>query len=286
MNSRIIFFFTLIVGLFSCEDDHKVVDPIYEFVSFKGENSINLNENANSLKAYPLVVQLHAFEPYKEDIELSLEIAGNNTAEDIDFTVFPADVLKIPAGKLVSDTLYIKTIDNENGTTDARSFEIRIKSINKENINIGLGLAEPKNAGITINILDDECSEPISIFNSTALSNTLDWGGGDVIKQATGTVVDNTVKVTGDLIDYSAFSSAAVTITLTPEMEGSTKGSAIFGEQAAGTDNDGYEYKFIQVGEGSYDTCSGTIQVEYDIYYAEGAGWTYWYSVSNVFSVQ
>ena len=227
MNSRIIFFFTLIVGLFSCEDDHKVVDPIYEFVSFKGENSINLNENANSLKAYPLVVQLYAFEPYKEDIDLTLEITGNNTAEGVDFTVFPDNVLKIQAGKLVSDTLYIKTIDNENGTTDARSFDIRIKSINKENINIGLGLAAPKNAGITINILDDECSKPISIFNSTALSNTLDWGGGDVIKPATGIVVDNTVKVTGDLIDYSAFSSAAVTITLTPEMEGSTKGSEI-----------------------------------------------------------
>ena len=80
------------------------------------------------------------------------------------------------------------------------------------------------------------------------------------------------------------FSNASLSVTLIPDGTGSTKGKATFGEQETGTDADGYEYKFVEVGEGSYDVCSGTINVEYEVYYMDG-GWTYWISGTNSFSV-
>ena len=274
----------LAFGIVSCEEETKPVDPIHEFIAFKGPASINVNELNNSETAVPVVVEIKAFAPYHEDINVSFEITGNNAVENTDFTVSPSGSVKIPAGSFVSEPILIKTIDNDAGTSLPRSFDMQITSVAKENVKIGLGITEPKNALITVNILDDECSETISIFNSSSLVNTLDWGGGPTDKPANGVVTGNDVKVTGDLIDYGAFANASVTITLTPEIEGATKGTATFGEQPAGTDSDGYEYKFIQTGEGTYDVCSGVINVEYDIYYMDG-DWVYWYSVSNAISV-
>jgi hypothetical protein len=282
------FYIKLFVLLFlvatACDDDEtKVNDPIHEFVAFKGTPSVAVNEKSNSEEAFPLVIELRAFKPYPEDIEVTLDITGTNAEEGVDFTVTPGQSVIIPAGSFVSEPILIHTIDNESGTTLARSFTIAINSLSKD-INIGLGLTEARNSSITVNILDDECSESISIYNSDQLVNTLDWGGGPVIKPVKGSVDNNTVEVTGDLIDYGPFSNAAITITLTPEIEGGTKGTATFGEQVAGTDDDGYEYKFIQVGDGTFDVCSGTISVEYDIYYMDG-DWVYWYSVENVIAV-
>jgi hypothetical protein len=285
MKTKIYLITALVLLIVACEDDTKPVDPIYEFVAFKGSPSINLNELDNSETAHPLVLELKAFSPYSEDIDVTYEIVGNNAEQNTDFAVSPQGSVKIRAGKLVSDTIYLNTIDNDAGAAEARGFDVRITSVSKPDIKIGLGLTEPKNAAVTVNILDDECSETIAIFNSGTLVNTLDWGGGDIEKPASGVVTGNTVKVTGDLIDYGAFPNASIAITLTPQSEGSTKGAATFGEQVAGTDNDGYEYKFTQTGEGSYDVCSGVINVAYDIYYLDGGSWVYWYSVTNAISV-
>jgi hypothetical protein len=283
-NIKHIFIMIFAATVLACSDDEKVKDPVYEFVSFKGSETFNLNEKINSEQSYPVVAQLLAFKPYKEDIELMLEISGENAAENTDFVVTPGTTLRIPAGSLVSDTLFIKTIDNEAGTDLERKIHIAIKSVSEEKIRIGVGITEPKNASITVKILDDECSKAMDIFNAS-LGNTIDWGGGGTTTSVTGVLSSSTVKVTGDLIGYSAFSSASIDITLTPVVAGAMKGSATFGEQEAGADSDGYEYKFVQVGEGSYDLCSGTITVEYDIYWLDGASWEYWYSVTNTYSV-
>ena len=269
--------------MLSCDEESKPVDPIYEFIAFKGASTVNVNEFAHSEEAFPLVVELKAFKPYPDDIEVTMEVIGNNAEPNVDFTIAPGQSVTIPAGSLVSDTIYIKTIDNSAGSPSARSFDLRIKSISKSDINIGLGLTQPRNAVVTVNILDDECSETTAVFNGS-LINTLDWGGGDVVKPAAGVLTANTIKVTGDLIDYGAFPNASITITLTPQSDGATKGTATFGEQVAGTDNDGWEYKFIQTGAGAYDVCNGTIVIEYDIFYMDGGSWVYWYSVRNVFS--
>ena len=278
-----IYFFLLAAFIFSCDEETKPVDPIYEFIAFKGPSVVNLNELVNSAHPVPLVLELKAFHPYTDDIDIAFEITPTNAEQNTDFVV-SAESVKLRAGKLVSDTVFVSSIDNDRGSALERSFQISIKSVSKENIKIGLGITEPKNAAITVRILDDECANTIAVFNSADLVNTLDWGGGDVAKPASGVVTADKVKITGDLIDYGAFSNASLTITLAPESEGSTKGSATFGEQETGTDSDGYDYKFVQTGDGTFDVCSGTISVAYDIYYMDG-DWIYWYSVTNVFSV-
>ncbi|MBI1770215.1 MAG: hypothetical protein HYR67_17745 [Bacteroidetes bacterium] len=286
MKTKAILLITsLIAGAFSCKDESAVVDPVYEFVSFKGSESVNLSEYQNSSNAYPLVAQLLAFEPHTQDIDLTLEVTTVNAQENVDFIFTPHDALKIHAGKLISDTLWIKTIDNSVSNGERR-FDIRIKAVNKAEIKIGLGITEPKNGSITFKILDDECSKTISIFNTPGLINDIDWDGDDKTdakKTVAGVVSGNQIKVTGNLIDYAPFSGASLTLTLTPSSPGAPKGAATFGDQETGTDNDGYAYKFIEVGKGSYDVCSGTIRTTYDIYYQDG-GWVYWYTVTNVFA--
>lgn len=273
----------LAAGIFACSDDPKVADPIYEFVSFVGAPSVNLNELDNSTEGVPVVAQLWAFKPYSEDIKLTLEVTGTNAEDGVDFTITPNNTITIPKGRLTSDTIWVKTIDNTSGSAVERSFELKIKSVSKNDIRIGLGIAAPENDKITFRILDNECSNTTEVFNTT-LTNTIDWGGGDILMPATASLDGNQITVTGNLIDYGGFPGAALTITLTPDAPGSTKGTATFGEQYMGIADDGYEYNFIEVGTGSYDTCSGTISVEYDIYYMDG-GWVYWYTVSNVYSV-
>jgi hypothetical protein len=268
-------------GIVSCDDDETpIMDPIYEFIAFDGATSVNLSEFENSEEAFPLTLELLAFKPYAQDIDVTLEISSLNVQENTDFTVTPRDVVKIRAGKLVSDTIWISTIDNTAGTDLERSFQVKIKSVSQPDIKIGLGLKEPKNASVNFTILDDECSLTTDIYNTT-LSNSIN---GTDTKPAEGVLNGNTLKLTGDLINYGPFSNAALSVTLTPVAAGATKGNATFGEQETGTDSDGYDYKFVEVGEGSYDVCSGTISLEYDIYYRDG-GWVYWYSVTNIFSV-
>lgn len=285
MRTKIIFLLiVLCTGTFSCDDDdNAIVDPIYEFVAFQGESSVNLNEFDNSEEPFGLVAKLLAFQPYAQDVDLALEITGSNVQENTDFVVTPHDVVKIRAGKLVSDTIWVKTVDNATGTDIARSFQVKIKSVSQPDVKIGLGLADPENATITFNILDDECSLTTDIYNAT-LSNSIGGLNGDGTQPAEGVLTGNTIKLTGDLINYGPFSNASLSVTLTPDGTGSTKGKATFGEQETGTDADGYEYKFVEIGEGSYDVCSGTINVEYEVYYMDG-GWTYWLSGTNSFSV-
>src|SRR6185436_15725483 len=131
MRTKIIFLsFVLCAGIFSCDDDENTpVDPIYEFVAFAGESSVNLNELDNSEEPFPLVAKLLAFDPYSQDVDLALEITGSNAQENTDFVVTPHDVVKIRAGKLVSDTIWVKTVDNTAGTDVERSFQIKIKSV-------------------------------------------------------------------------------------------------------------------------------------------------------------
>jgi hypothetical protein len=278
MKTKILSILLFAAVIISCDDENSVTDPIYEFVAFGGNSSVNLNEFQNSEEAYPLVAKLLAFDPHNEDIDLAIEISGTNATDNIDFTVTPHDVLKIRAGKLFSDTLWIKTVDNNVASSGVeRSFQIKIKSASNSDIKIGIGIAEPENAAITFKILDDECSLTTAIFNSNNLTNTID---DDNTKTVKGVVTGNTVKLTGDLINYSPFPAATLTVTL--NSTSATRGKVTFAEQQAGTDNDGYIYKFVQDGEGSYDVCSGTISIRYKIYYEDGGDWKYWYSVDNV----
>jgi hypothetical protein len=278
----------LAAGIFSCDDDETIQDPIYEFISFGGDAEVNLGEATNNDAGYPLVVQLWAFEPYTQDITVNLGIGAINAKKDEDFTVTPSDVVKIPAGRLTSDTIWVKTINNDDANELERTFDISIHSTSLPDANIGLGITEPKKGLIKFKIQDDECSgNPICTFNQE-LANVVSAPDDSWSEDHTAvSVVDknnSTVTVTGNLIAYGTFPAATLTLTMTPTSDGSSVGTATFGEQETGEDNDGYAYKFIEVGTGSYDASAGTIKVEYDIYYWDG-DWYYWYSVVNNFSL-
>jgi hypothetical protein len=284
MKTKIIFLSILLcAAVISCEEEKAVSDTVYEFVSFRAE-TVSVDEFDNSTESYPVIVQLWASKPYSEDIDVTLEITGHNAVKDVDFTVTPDQSVKIRAGSLVSDTLFIRTIDNASGVDDERSFDIKIGAVSKSDIKIGLGIAAPKKSILKVVIIEDDCNgSPLCAYN-TGLNNTINGSKVNPVE----VVLDKgsgKLSVTGDLIDYDVFPAATLTLTLTPESEGAAIGTATFGEQVAGTDDEGYEYKFVEVGEGSYDATAGTISIEYDIYYMDGGDWIYWYSVTNVFSV-
>jgi hypothetical protein len=294
MKTKIIFFTALLgATVISCEKEKVVSDPVYEFVSFKGEETVSLNEFDNSIEGYPVVVQLWAFKPYNEDINVTLEITGNNTAKDVDFTVTPDQEVTIPAGSLTSDTLWIKTINNEAGASEPKTFDVKIKSISKSDVKIGLGIAAPKNDAVTFNILDDECSATIDIYDAD-LKNSLDWGYAegtwdqeDLALTATGSLSGDVITIHGDLIYYDGYipGNISLPLLLTPESPGAVKGKATFGELDLGNATDGYHYRLLEIGEGSYNVCSGTIETTFDLQYEDGADWVNYYYVRSVYSI-
>jgi hypothetical protein len=288
MKTKIIaLFFLLVIGMLSCEDDgDEVQDAVYEFISFAGDETVDIGEASSSEQGYPLVVQLWAFDPYPTDINVSYEISPTNAENNVDFSVTPANSITVKSGSLVSDTIWIKGINNDVANELERSFKVAITSVSQPDVKIGLGVTEPKNKEITFNIIDDECSgDPRCVFNAPLNNHKshLDGTGG-ADHPVTGVVnkSNNTITVTGNLIDYGPFTDAKLEITLTPDSEGSSTGTASFGEQETGSDSDGYAYKFIEVGTGMYN--ADKIKVTYDIYYEDG-GWVYWYTVINEYTV-
>jgi hypothetical protein len=274
-------------GIFSCDDDETVEDPVYEFVSFSGDELVDLGEAAYSEQGYPLVIQLWAFDPSTTDVSVSFDVTPTNAVRDVDFTLTPADNVTIQAGSLTSDTIWIKSINNEVPNDQERTFDVTISSVSDPDLKIGLGITEPKKGKVTFKIVDDECSgDPRCVFNAALTNNVT---ASDIAENgpqpATGVVdkLNNTITLTGDLIAYDPFSAATLNVTLTPDSEGSPTGTATFGEQETGADSDGYEYKFIEIGTGSYNADLGIIKIEYDIYYMDG-DWIYWYSVKNEFT--
>jgi hypothetical protein len=293
MKTRTILFTALLCAAVSCEKEKVITDPVYEFVSFKGDETVSLNEFDNSIEGYPVVIQLWAFKPYSEDIDVTLEVTGSNTEEDVDFTVTPDQMVTIPAGSLTSDTLWIKTINNEAGGDVARTFDVKIKSTSKSDLKIGLGISAPKNDDVAFNILDDECSGTPDIYNAD-LKNILAWGYGEgtwdeenVNLTATGSLSGDVVTVHGDLIYYDGYipGNISLPILLTPQSAGAVKGKATFGELDLGNATDGYHYRLLEIGEGSYDICSGKIDITFDLQYEDGADWVNYYYVHSVYSI-
>jgi len=292
MKTKLITAIMILAGvIFSCDDESTVQDPIYEFISFGGDEQVNLGEATNTNDGYPLIVQLWAFDPYQQDVTVTLGVTATNAQSGVDFSITPSDQVKIKAGKLTSDTIWVKTINNDDANELERTIEVKIISVSQPDVKIGLGIKEPTKQSVTFKIQDDECSgDPVCVFNQ-ALTNIIDNTDGSWVdeERPVAAVVDKnngTITLTGDLIAYGTFPDATLTLTLTPSTGGATTGSASFGEQETGTDGDGYTYKFTEVGTGSYDGAAGTISIEYDIYYGDGGGgWIYWYSVTNDFSV-
>lgn len=268
----------------SCNEEVELYDfEKYKYVSFVDEE-ITVSENYGTkqveegkMEEIPIYLQYDG-STLEEDFSVELGVIEENVTEGEDYNLSTKTVT-VKAGSLLSEPSYLTLIDDLVSTEDDRKLIITIESVSNPNIDIGVGIVNQSNKEIVINILDDECSETIDIFDSPDLVNSTEWGDYNV----TGLVSGNEFTVKGNLIAYGPFENAELKITLTPIVEGATSGKATFDQQVTGTDNDGYQYAFKQIGEGSYDVCTGTIDVEYEVYYESGGAWVYWYSLTNTF---
>lgn len=263
-----------------CEEEVAHYDfERYKFVSFiASETTIpETYSTDNEGEKYPVYLRYDG-SVLQEDFSVTVKITENHAQKGIDYNVEETTVT-FKAGEIKSEPLFIDIVDNLVNSPEKRSLTFDIESVSNDKINIGVGVVNQTNKSFTLIITDDECSETISIFNSQNLVASI---GNHTIS---GSVMDNTVKITGNLIDYGTFPNANLEITLTPAVEGATKGAATFDAYPAGTDNDGYVYEFRQNGAGTYDLCAGKIVVGIDVYYQSGESWIFWYTSNNTFSV-
>jgi len=278
-TNKLLIILIILITFVSCDNDDNIVDPVFEFIAFQ-KKSVGVNEAEASITPFPIVIDLLGYEP-TQDITINLTVTENNAVDGVDYTL-STKTLVVKKGTYTSDTLYISTIDNLIGSLEERSIDISIASTSNSELNIGLGLDNPTNGVIRAVIIDDECSDTTDVFNSENISNETPWGTFPV----TGNLNGNVLTLQGDLIAYGPFPNAKLEVTLNPISNGATKGSVTFEQQVAGTDNDGYVYAFKQVGEGTFDVCSGVVEVEYEVYYESGGSWAYWYTITNTFYIE
>lgn len=278
---KYIYLIAFILTFSGCEKKAELYDfERYKFVSFvEQEITVGENYSAESESAYPIYLRYDG-STLDEEFTVELKVTGNNIQEGQDYSVETTTVV-FKAGEVKSEPFFLNIIDNLIDNELDGELTIEIVSVSNPNIDIGVGIVNQSNKSLSVTILDNECSEDIDIFNAT-LSNQTPWDTHTI----TGTLDGSVVTLVGDLISYSAFSNATLAVTLTPLAEGAKIGTATFEDYNAGADSDGYEYQFRQVGEGTYDVCAGEIKIEFEVYWLNGSSWSYWYTTSNIITIQ
>lgn len=256
---------------FGCEEEPVLYDfEKYKFVSFIDEKGEVLENGAS----YTVSLRYDG-SVLNEDFTVNLKIAGS-AKEGVDYNVESKTVL-FKAGEIKSEPYIIEVIDNLLDGAEDLTLELIIESVSNPNIDIGVGILNQSNKSIMITILDNECPEGIDKFATELVSES--------DNAINATINGDVLSLTGNIINYGAFPNANLEITLTPAVAGAKVGSVTFPDFDAGTDNDGYVYQFRQVGEGTYDVCSGVIKVNIGVYYESGGSWVYWYTSNNVIKV-
>lgn len=251
----------------------------YKFVSFIDTGAtVPETYSSDSGNAYPIYLRYDG-SVLEEDFTVNVKITAVNSQEDIDYNVESTAVV-FKAGEIRSEPLLVTIVDNLLNAAEDRSLLIEIESASNPAINIGVGIVNQANKSFVLSLIDDECSETISIYNSATINSS---AGNQTI---VGSVLDDIVTLKGNLIDYGAFPNATLGIKLTPSIAGGTSGVATFDDYPAGTDNDGYVYEFRQNGTGVFNICSGEITVAIDVYYESGGSWVFWYTSNNIFSLE
>lgn len=276
-----IVFLAVILFSFGCEEEVVHYDfEKYKFVSFvDSEDSVGETYTVENESDYPVYLRYDG-SVLEEGFTVGLTITAINAQEGTDYSI-SGNTVTFKAGEIKSEPFYITLIDNLLSSTEELSLEINIESVSNPAINIGVGIVNQSNTMFVLNILDNECSETIDIFENGALTNTTAYG----VHTITGSIDGNTATLIGDLISYGPFPNATLEVLLTPVQEGATIGTATFDDFVGGTDNDGWLYQFRQIGEGTYDVCSGQIVVDFDVYYESGGAWAYWYTSNNVITL-
>lgn len=286
---KILICFVLAAVFMGCEQDIDTYDfTRYKFVSFV-DQEVALAEtySADALEAgdedgYAIYLQYDG-STLDEDFTVNLKITETVAKADVDYSIESATVL-FKVGSLLSEPFYLKTIDNLITNEEERSLQIDIESVSNPNISIGVGLKNQSNKSFAVSILDNECSDELDIFNSSALAWASNQGSATV--SGTFDASASTLKFEGDLVAYGPLANTSLVIDLTPVEAGAKIGTVSFDDYYAGKDTDGWEYTYIMESEGEYDICAGTISgVAFGVYYLSGGSWVYWYSVDADVSI-
>jgi hypothetical protein len=125
------------------------------------------------------------------------------------------------------------------------------------------------------------CTEDYTIFgdkNLTANISFTETDGSfapyDYTSSVTTSINGDMITISGNIID---FFDAQLTITMDPDINDATIGVITFTEENLGIHTDGYTYRLVQVQEGSYDACAGTMNIFYDLEYEDAGSWVFFY---------
>jgi hypothetical protein len=125
------------------------------------------------------------------------------------------------------------------------------------------------------------CNEDYTLFgdeNLTANISFTQTDGSfepyDYTNSVTTSINGDMITISGDIID---FFEIQLTVTMMPDINDVTIGAITFTEEDLGTYTDGYNYRLIQVQEGSYDTCAGIMNLFYDLEYEDAGSWVFFY---------
>lgn len=259
------------MSFLGCENDPELYDfERYKFVSFINNQEAIIETAGN----YEIFLRYDG-STLDEDFMVDLVLTGT-AQEGVDYNTSAKTVL-FKAGEIKSEPFAIEIIDNLLDGAEDLIIEIAIESVSNPNIDIGVGIVNQSNKSMVVSIIDNECSEDIDIFDTTLINDS-----GNTL---TGTLNGNVLSLNGNIANYGAFPNANLDIALTPVSSGAKIGSVTFDDFDAGTDNDGWAYQFRQAGEGAYDICTGTIHVNFDVYYKSGGSWIYWYTSHNIITI-
>jgi hypothetical protein len=272
--------------LSSCGDDDTLPeDNIIEVVYLSGENYLLAEaDNSTDEAALEIHARVLTFEAPTTDIIVSVSVTGDNVVAGENFVIVGASEIIIPAGSFESTTgLKIKSIDNNAQSSDDQIITVTITGASNSSLTIGRGVgADATNIAATIEIVDDECPEQLSIFNGGSWA----FDGFDTYSTAYSGSFSSTLNGTtltisgGDIMNYDV--GVSMDIALVESSPGSTTGTLAHVSSTEGSD--GYfPYRWV-LQSGNYDVCARTLNMNVLIQYLDDgtygyAGeWLDWYS--------
>ena len=138
-------------------------------------------------------------------------------------------------------------------------------------------------------ISDGPCTNDYTVFGNETLSASISFietdGSFDpyeTTSSVTTTIDGDQITMTGDIID---FFELQLTLTMVPNSDDATIGAATFSIEDLGTYTDGFNYRLVQVEDGTYDACEGTLSISYDLEFEEDGNWVFFYRTETQFNL-
>jgi len=133
------------------------------------------------------------------------------------------------------------------------------------------------------------CSEEYTIFDNLTLNADVYFSETDgsfdpyeYNNTVTTSLSNDELTITGDFID---FFPVDLTLTMVPDINDSSFGDALFTVEDLGVADDGFTYRLVQVQPGTFNACTGVINIVADLEYDDGGTWVFYYRSEAAFSI-